>query len=41
MVQVEVNVEENYALNINLTENQANELQDGMHLKMQLKRKMQ
>ena len=41
MVQVEVSVEENYALIINLIENQVNELLDGMHLKMQLKKKKQ
>ena len=41
MVQVEVSVEENYALITNQTENQVNELQDGMHSKMQLKKKTQ
>ena len=41
MVQVEVSVEENYVLIKNQTENQVNELQDGMHLKMQLKKKTQ
>ena len=41
MGQVEVSVEENYVLTINLIENQANESQDGTHLKMLLKKKKQ